>query len=381
MDDDLARLRVAIDAIDDEILERLNRRAELVTQVGAIKRQKQQSFYVPARERQIVERLVAASKGKFPGEAIPAVFREIISACLRLEEPLKVAYFGPEATFTHMAAQRRFGLSALYVSAPTIGAVFAEVEKGQTDFGVVPVENSTEGGVSHTLDSFLASDLQICGEVVHEIAHCLLSHGDLGEIRKVYSHPQALAQCRMWLGAHLPGVVPIEVASTSQAARMAKDDPTAAAIASELAAQLNDVPIRARQIQDVAQNVTRFLVLCRPEHLPRVSAAAPGTRMRTSVLFTVRDQPGILYKVLQPFADRGVNLSKIESRPSRRRAWEYVFFLDVDGHTDDPRIVAAISDLRAASELVKVIGSYPCYDPEPPATERDKAEGSEAQKE
>ena len=378
--DDLAKLRVAIDAIDDEILERLDRRADLVTQVGAIKRQQQQSFYVPARERQIVERLVAASAGKFPTEAIPAVFREIISACLRLEEPLKVAYLGPEATFTHMAGQRRFGLSALYVPAPTIGAVFAEVEKGQADFGVVPVENSTEGGVSHTLDCFLQSDLQICGEIVHEIAHCLLAQGELAEIRKVYSHPQALAQCRQWLSAHLPGVVPIEVASTALAARLAKEDPTAAAIASELAAQLNDLPIRRRQIQDVAQNVTRFLVLCRPEQLAQMSAAAPGTRMRTSVLFTVRDQPGILYKVLQPFADRGVNLSKIESRPSRRRAWEYVFFLDVDGHTDDPRIVGAIADLRAASELVKVIGSYPCYDPEPPAVERE-ADASDAQKE
>jgi chorismate mutase/prephenate dehydratase len=352
-DDVLKPLRDEIDAIDDQILDLLNRRADLVKQVGRIKQERQDPFYVPVRERAIVERLASRNPGPFPSEAIRPVFQEIISACLSLELPLKVAYLGPEATFTHMACKRRFGLSALYLPAATIAAVFEEVEKGLADFGVVPIENSTEGVVNHTLDSFIDSPLSICGEIVLEVSHCLLNRsGELGDIQKVYSHPQAVGQCRKWLAENLPRAAVIDVASTALAARLARDDPQSAAVASELAGQLYDLRVVKRKIEDQLQNVTRFLVI-------GARATEPSGRDKTSVLFSVKDQAGVLFKVLRPFADHRVNLSKIESRPSRKRPWEYVFFIDLDGHRQDPPLARAIEEFAAACESVKVLGSYP----------------------
>jgi chorismate mutase/prephenate dehydratase len=358
---DLATLRQEIDSIDDELLACLHRRAGLVHEVAAWKRAHARPFYVPERERQVIERLQRESGGPFPGEAIRAVFSEIMSACLSLEERLKVAYLGPEATFTHQASRSRFGLSALYVPAATIAGVFAEVERGHADLGVVPIENSAEGVVSHTLDVFLESDLVIGQEIVIEVSHCLLTRaGSMDEIEKVYSHPQALGQCRMWLGAHLAGRPLIEVASTALAARLAKDDPTAAAVASELAGRLYDLKVAGSKIQDASPSITRFLVIKRPD--PAGTLAAPSGRDKTSILFGLKEAPGALYRALAPLAEAGITLSRIESRPSRRRAWEYVFFIDVEGHVNDPALRAALDAsgrFHAQCSLVKVLGSYP----------------------
>jgi len=349
----LPELRQAIDACDNELLRLLNERARLVKEVGELKTQLKQPFYVPERERQILERLQQANSGPFPTEALRPVFSEIISACLSLEHPLRVAFLGPEATFTHMAARSRFGLSARYVPAATVAGVFAEVEKSVADLGVVPIENSTEGVVNSTLDVLIDSELCINAEIATTVSHCLLTRsGTLDGVQKVYSHPQALAQCRQWLSANLPNVAQIEVASTALAARLTRDDPVAAAVASELAGQLYDLKIARKKIEDEVRNVTRFLVIGR-------EAAPPTGRDKTSILFSLKDEAGVLYKVLQPLADAGLNLSRIESRPSRKKLWDYVFFIDVDGHQSEPPVQAAIKALEERCQFVKVLGSYP----------------------
>src|SRR6185312_17083727 len=349
----LPTLRQAIDSLDDKLVELLNERARLVQEVGAIKAQLKQPFYVPERERQILERLQQANTGPFPTEALRPVFSEIISACLSLEHPLRVAFLGPEATFTHMAARTRFGLSARYVPAATVAGVFTEVEKGMADLGVVPIENSTEGVVNSTLDVLIDSELCITAEIATTVSHCLLTRsGTLDGVQKVYSHPQALAQCRQWLSANLPTVAQIEVASTALAARLTRDDPVAAAVASELAGQLYDLKVARKKIEDEVRNVTRFLVIGRE--------AAPATgRDKTSILFSLKDEAGVLYKVLQPLADAGLNMSRIESRPSRKKLWDYVFFIDVDGHRSEAPVQAAIAALEERCQFVKVLGSYP----------------------
>jgi len=351
---DLPALRNGIDGIDDEILRLLNERARLVGQVAELKERMQVPFYVPSRERAIVERMVGKNSGPFPNEGIRPVFQEIFSACLSLEKTVKVAYLGPEATFTHMAVKRQFGLSARAIPMGTIAGVFDEVARGLADFGVVPVENSTEGVVNHTLDTFLISELRISAEILLAVDHCLLVRAglELGEIERVYSHPQGLAQCRRWLSANLPRANLVEAPSTAEAARLARDDARGAAVASELAGRLYDLVVARRGIADVAQNVTRFLVI-------GTRQAEPTGKDRTSILLELGDQPGILYKVLEPLARRGLNLSKIESRPSRRRPWEYVFFIDIDGHERDVEVAAAIAEVASATTSLKVLGSYP----------------------
>jgi chorismate mutase/prephenate dehydratase len=354
--EDLSKLRAGIDAVDDRLLELLNERARLVKEVGAWKEAHGQPIFVPHREQQIVERLTAQSSGPFPAEGIRPVFSEIISACLSLEQTLRVAFLGPEATFTHMAARSRFGLSARYVPAATIGGVFVEVDKGLADLGVVPIENSTDGVVSSTLDEFLDSDLVISSEIVIQVSQCLLTRtGTLDEIQKVYSHPQALGQCRRWLSTNLPKAALIEVASTALAARLAKDDPVAAAVASELAGRLYDLKLAKEKINDEVRNVSRFLVI---GHKP----AARSGRDKTSLMLSVKDQPGVLYKVLAPLAEGGINLTRIESRPSRKKIWDYVFFVDLDGHIEDAEVARAVEALRGACEAVKVLGSYPKFE-------------------
>jgi len=351
---DLAALRSAIDGVDDELLKLLNRRAELVGQVAQLKERMQVPFYVPSRERQIVDRLAAANAGPFPTEAIRPVFQEIFSACLSLEKTVRVAYLGPEATYTHMAVKRQFGLSARAIPVGTIAGVFDEVARGGADFGVVPVENSSEGVVSHTLDTFVGSDLKISAEILLEIHHCLLVRAgvEVGQIERVYSHPQGLAQCRRWLAANLPRAALIEAASTSEAARLAREDAAGGAVASELAARLHDLTVARRSIADLAHNVTRFLVIGEKQ-------AEPTERDRTSILVELRNEPGVLLRLLEPFARRGVNLTKIESRPSRRQHWQYVFFIDVDGHGRDEAVAAAVEEAREACTALKVLGSYP----------------------
>jgi chorismate mutase/prephenate dehydratase len=346
-------LRQEIDALDDGILELLNRRAELVIEVGRQKSARKDSFHVPSREREIYDRLTARNKGPFPNEGLRSVFREIISASLALEAPMKVAFFGPKATFTHLAAMQQFGLSAELVPQKSIPAVFEEVEKGRALYGVVPVENSTEGMVSHTLDMFMESELKINAEVLLEIHHYLLSRtGRFEDIKKVYSHLQPIAQCRNWLAEHLPNVPVVDVASTATAAQIVSEDYTAAAIASELAASMYDLKIVRERIEDQVNNFTRFLII--GKKLAEVSGSD-----KTSLMFSVKDEVGILYRMLEPFAKRGINLSKIESRPLKKKAWEYIFFLDLVGHINDPGIAEAVRELGHCCQFVKILGSYP----------------------
>jgi chorismate mutase/prephenate dehydratase len=353
----LTEIRTQIDAADDEILRLLNQRARLVATVADLKSVLQVPFYVPSRERQIAERLSAINPGPFPTEAIRSVFQEIFSACLSLEKKVRVAYLGPEGTFSHQAVKRQFGLSARATPMGTIPAVFEEVERGNADFGVVPIENTTEGIMHHTLDSFMESDLKVSAEITLEVTMCLLARAgtELGQIERVYSIPIALGQCRRWLASNLPRATLVESRSTADAARQAQDDARGAAVASEMAAKLYDLIVLRRKIEDLPYNMTRFLLLGRQQ-------AQPTGRDKTSVLLVTRDEPGILYRTLGAFAQRGLNMTKIESRPSRRAPWEYVFFVDVDGHERDAGVAAALAEVRQACESLKVLGSYPKAD-------------------
>jgi chorismate mutase / prephenate dehydratase len=349
----LPKLRQEIDAVDDRILELLNQRAKLVMQVGALKSENRSDFHVPSREREIYERLTTKNPGPFPSDAVRGVFREIISASLALESPMKVAFLGPKATFSHLAAMQQFGLSAELLPERSIPAVFEAVEKGEAYYGVVPVENTTEGMISHTLDMFMESELKINAEVLLEVSHFLLSRtGRFEDIKKVYSHPQPLAQCRKWLAENLPNVPLVDVASTTLAAQIVTEDYTAAAIASEYAASIYNLKVVKSRIEDQVNNFTRFLVIGK-------KLADKSGDDKTSLMFSVRDEAGILHRMLEPFAKRGINLSKIESRPLKRKAWEYIFFLDLTGHISDPGVAEAVQELSGCCQFVKVLGSYP----------------------
>jgi chorismate mutase/prephenate dehydratase len=348
----LKPLRRQIDQADNKILSLLNQRAELARKIGEAKKRRAHSLYLPAREEEIIDRLRKQNRGPFPSASIQPVFREIISACRSVEKPLKVAYLGPEATFTHIASRQQFGHSAEFVSEPSVSDVFEDVERGHADFGVVPIENSTEGVVAHTLDMFLDSELAICAEIVLEIKQNLLSAlGDLKKVRRVYSHPQAVAQCRSWLRKNLPGINIHEVASTAEAARMAAVDRESAAIASEFAGDYYGLKMIAGGIEDLKRNYTRFLVIGR-ELSPK------SGRDSTAIVFSVKDRPGILFDALGHFARRGINLSKIESRPLKGKAWEYVFFAEMDGHLTDAMIKEALAQLEGDCIFVKVLGSF-----------------------
>ncbi|MEL6543688.1 MAG: prephenate dehydratase [Myxococcota bacterium] len=353
LDTELGKLRQDIDQLDDEIIERLNRRAQCAISVGKLKAEHSQRAYVPERERAVLDRLVKKSNGPLMPDSLRQIYKEVISASLALESPLDVSFLGPEATFTHEATKRHFGMSARLSARRTIPEVFDDVERDRSDYGVVPIENSTEGVVSHTLDSFVTSDLIISAEVLLSVSHHLLNrNGSIGGITKVYSHPQALAQCRNWLSQNLPGVPLIDVSSTARAAQLAAEDSSAAAIASDLAASMYGLQIASSHLEDLKSNMTRFLVVGTEE-------AAPTEEDRTSIMFSLKHAPGILYKALAPFGRNDVNLSRIESRPSRKRAWEYLFFVDVDGHRLDPNVTEAIEELADASVFMKVLGSYP----------------------
>jgi chorismate mutase / prephenate dehydratase len=346
-------LRTRIDSVDDRIVEFLNERARLVIDVGKLKSGNNQEFHVPGRERQIYERLLNLNQGPFPSDALRSIYREIISACLALESPMKVAFLGPKATFSHLATMQQFGLSAELVPLKSIPAVFEEVEKDKALYGVVPVENSTEGVVSHTLDMFVESSLKINAEILYEVHHDLLSRtGRIEDVKKVYSHPQPIAQCRQWLDDNLPGVPLVDVASTAVAAQIASEDYSAAAIASEMAATLYDLKVLRSRIEDQVNNFTRFLVISR-------KACERSGNDKTSVLFSVKDEPGILCRMLEPFAKRGINLSKIESRPFKKKAWEYIFFLDLSGHFSDIEVAEALEELRGCCQFLKILGSFP----------------------
>lgn len=349
----MKELRAEIDSIDDGILEFLNRRARAVVEVGKIKSDRNLRFYVPEREVEILRRLIAVNPGPFPNDALKAIYREIISASLSLEKPLSVAFLGPRATFTHLACLKHFGESAEYVHQINVSEVFDAVERGVADFGVVPIENSSEGVVSNTLDMFVDHNLQISGEILVEVAHDLLSvTGDIDHVRKVYSHPHAIAQCRTWLERNLRGVPVFDVESTARAAELAADDPSAAAIAGEAAAKLYGLQCIRKRIQDNTNNVTRFIII------GKLSPERTGND-KTSIMFSSKDEVGALYLMLEPFAKHRVNLTKIESRPIKKKAWEYLFFLDMEGHVTDEPVARAVDDLRMRAQYLKILGSYP----------------------
>lgn len=349
----LEQLRQEIDAVDEQLLRLLNRRVELAKQVGALKRRDKQPFFTPEREQAIYRRLAALNPGPLTTPQMIAVFREIISLSRALEKPLKVAFWGPEGTFTHMAALECFGQATELVPVDSIAEVFAEVEKSHVHYGVVPVENSTAGVVPETLDIFPHTNAKICAEVYVQIAHHLISHCKrLEAIQRVYAGPQPAMQCRRWLRAHLPNVPLVEVTPTARAAQMAFEDEQSAAIANSLVAERLGLPILCEHIEDNPHNRTRFLVIGYNE-------PEPTGKDKTTILFTLRNRPGELYRALGAFEQQGVNLTMIESRPNPRGTFEYIFYADLEGHRSDEPVKRALNTLEQYAREVVVLGSYP----------------------
>jgi len=348
---ELNKFREEIDRIDDQILELLNRRVKIAKEIGKFKSKRGIEAYQPDREKQVYERLCKKNKGLFPNKVLKVLYREIMSVSLAWEESLKIAYLGPAATFTHQAAQTKFGTSCKFVPKKSISEVFDEVESGRANYGVVPVENSSEGIVTHTLDMFIDSELKICSEIILKISQNLLSNSSLEDIKRVYYHEQAFAQSRTWLENNLPNVEYIEVSSTAEAARRAAEE-NCAAIASELAANIYNLHIVIKGIEEGKENYTRFLVIGR-------EISAPTDHDKTSILFSIKDRVGALHDMLIPFAKHGINLTKIESRPSRKQPWEYIFFLDLEGHVKDKNVKEALAELENQCLFLKLLGSYP----------------------
>ena len=350
---DLKTLRKKIDSLDTQVLNLLNERAKIILEIGKIKGKTKESVYVPHREKDVYKNLVLKNKGPMSNNSLKSIFREIMSSSLELERPVRIAYLGPEFTFTHLASLKKFGSSVAYVSCETITDVFAEVEKERADYGVVPIENSIEGAVNHTLDMFMDSDLKICSEVYLEISHNLLTNEkNKFRIKKVYSKAEVFGQCRPWLESNLPKVELIEVSSTARAAEISARERGSACIASELAANKYNLKILCRSIEDSTHNVTRFLVIGKTE-------ARPTKDDRTSIMFSVKDRAGALHDMLIPFKKYKINMTKIESRPSKVRAWEYCFFVDLQGHRENAKVKKALEELKKQCMYLKVLGSYP----------------------
>lgn len=348
----LAALRKAIDRLDDEMIRLLNRRAEVALRIGKWKHANAGEVYVPAREKMVLAHVRKANRGPLSHAALMAIYREIMSASLALERPVHVAFLGPSSTFTHQAARVRFGGSVNYVACETIGDIFEEVQKGQADYGVVPIENSTEGAVTHTLDQFAGTSLKICAEVYLRIAHYLMAAGPRPRIRRILSKPEVFGQCRNWLRAEMPGIDLVPVSSTAKAAEIAVREKGVAAIASALAAEMYRLKILASDIQDMSGNMTRFLVIGR-------SYGKPTGDDKTSLMFSVKHAAGSLYRALESFKKYGINMTKIESRPSKMKAWEYLFFVDIEGHVEDPKICRALRDLKKHCVMLTILGAYP----------------------
>src|SRR5882757_4906967 len=358
MSSELGPIREKIDQLDRQIVEILNQRLTLAAEIGKLKRSSGGPIYVAEREDAVLRKVAELNQGPIKNDALRAIYREIMSAAIALEKPLMIAYLGPEATNTHAAAMKKFGASVDYHAMATVSDIFTAVEKGEADYAVIPIENSTEGSVRDALDMFVESDLKIVAQIYLEISHALISNSPLEEIERVYSKDQALAQCRHWLQRHLPHAQLIDASSTARAVQMAKAEPGAAAIAGELAAQFHGVPVIEKNIQDKADNTTRFFVLGK-----RPSGAVGNGRDMTSFLISLGDEAaspsGALLKMLMPMAERGINLSKIESRPSKKRPWDYYFFIDVTGHYEDANMKEALAELKKFCPLVKGLGSYP----------------------
>jgi chorismate mutase/prephenate dehydratase len=353
--DPLADIRKRIDEIDMAVQELVSERAECARKVAEVKRQlgDAEHFYRPEREAQVLRRVQERNQGPLSDEAIAGIFREIMAVCLALEKPLKVAFLGPEGTYTHAAAVKHFGSQIESEPVANIEEVFRLVEAGGANFGVVPVENSSEGVINHTLDLFMKSSLTISGEVELRIRHNLMtSEQDISSIDRVYAHQQTLAQCRMWLDTNLPNAERIAVRSNAEAVIMASEHDRTAAIAGNMAAELYSLPVMYADIEDEPDNTTRFVVIGKYK-------SPPSGADRTSLLVFAHNKPGSLFSLLEPLAKRNISMSNIESRPSRRGVWEYVFFIDIDGHRDDQNVAEAIADIEKASAMVTVLGSYP----------------------
>ncbi|KFI23955.1 prephenate dehydratase [Nitrosococcus oceani] len=357
MDDShqLQEIRARIDALDEQLQCLINERAELARQTAQIKQAAGlgENCFRPEREAEILRRVIARNQGPLSGQEMARLFREIMSACLALETPLVIAYLGPEGTFTEAAALKHFGHSVKTQPFMAIDEVFREVEAGTAYYGVVPVENSTEGAVTHTLDRFLVSPLQICGEVELRIHHHLLSRNQtIAEVNRLYAHQQTLAQCREWLDAHLAGCERIPVSSNGEAARRAGDESGCAAIASDRAREIYGLHALATNIEDEPGNTTRFLVI-------GSQAVVASGNDKTSLLVSGPNRSGLLYDLLSPLAEYGISMTRLESRPSRRQLWEYVFFIDVEGHIDDSNLTTALATLKERASFLKLLGSYP----------------------
>lgn len=350
----MKELRKKIDSLDRKISRLLDERAALVRSIGDLKKSENSDIFVPSREREIIKNILSVSaENGYPSDSKISIFSEIFAASRALQKRLSISYLGPEATFTHLAAEKKFSRACNYTPAMSISQVFRDVEKGRADYGVVPVENSTEGAVSHTLDMFMDSSCRICSEMLMEISHSILSKAEsLNNIKIIYSHPQALAQCRIWLEENMEGVRYVEVSSTAKAARLASEDTSAAAIASEMAAELYGLGTLAEKIEDAIENITRFFVISK--NIPEASG-----KDKTTIMFSVKDRVGVLHDMLIPFKESGLNMTKIESRPSRAKAWEYVFFIDFLGHISDPAIKKVLKELEKDCVFLKVVGSYP----------------------
>ncbi len=348
----LTGLREKIDAIDRKILQLLNQRGREVIKISKLKKKKNLTAYSPERETSMLRRLKKVNPGPFSPEDIESIFREILSVCRAQRAALEIAYLGPEGTFTHLAAIKKFGKKPCFIPAASISEVFDRVERGTADYGVVPVENSTEGVVSHTLDMFLVSDLNVCAEVVLNISHVLLGRG-FKNIQRIYSNPQVFAQCRKWLAQDvIKGAELIPVVSTARAAMEAKKDPKGACIGNKILAGLYGLKILTPSIEDSVNNYTRFLIIAKND-------SPVSGKDKTSLLFSIKDRVGALYTVLSCFKSCRINLTKIESRPSKRKPWEYYFFVDIEGHRSYPSVQKALREIEKKCVFVKVLGSYP----------------------
>ena len=351
-DGELDRLRGEVDRVDEAILVAVNERARLARAIGTLK---VGQAYRPEREAQVLRRIKERNPGPLAGETVALLFREIMSACLALERPITVAYLGPRGTFSERAALKHFGLAAEAMPTASIDEVFRAVESGAADFGVIPVENSTEGAVGRSLDLMPQTPMQVCGEVIVRIHDNLMAKvppADFSAIRRVFSHGQSFAQCHEWLNTHLPDAERVAVASNAEAARRAADEPGSAAVAGEMAAEHYQLAILAANIEDEPNNTTRFLIL--GDYRPK-----PSGNDKTSLVLSARNRAGAVYEMLTPFAKRGVSMTKFESRPSRVALWEYLFFVDIEGHRDDPQVAEALVEVGEIAGYIKVLGSYP----------------------
>jgi len=352
MKDKLQPLRSKIDELDAKLVGLLNERTKLVLEIGQIKEASGEEIYAPEREEAVLRRVAAKNHGPLTEESLRAIYREIMSSALALEKPLVIAYLGPQATYSHMAAVKKFGASLRYEPLPSITDVFTEIAKGRADYGVVPIENSTEGAVTHTYDMFVDSELKVCAQIVLPIRHNLMAACPRDQVRKVYSIGQVFAQCRQWLQINMPDVERIEVSSSTRAAEIARTEPDAGALASAFAAELYGLTILETDVQDSSENVTRFLVIGR-KYPPRTG------NDKTSIMFGVQDRVGALHNSIASFKKFKINMTKIESRPSRKKAWEYYFFVDFNGHCDDAHVKKALAELAKHTMFVKILGSYP----------------------